>query len=617
MISTIGKEALYQLEDLNHQEILEDISNRIEAANLILSGIFSKGRSTGKFKCKLWVMYSRLTQSYTYFDFSDISSLKNRKTKLNAESTVKLWLSFMYLFENCKYSLTLRKKYNDITNFIIASSNFGKEYLYNPNGNEIAEYFNELEGTASTKGIILSNILQYLDYIYNDLYITDKIYCDYIIELEKLKRKYPINSNHRSLPSSRDIVLFTHAIDQFDKTCDSTNLKLLFMPVIIWWKLTTVIPMHVSEITSAMPRKCIYEVDSKFFLFINRVKHNEGRKGYLPILDRLEISSEIYYLIEDYVNATNNYGESLTLFSYRAHKAIISDLARIDLSLSMQRDNQIKKYNEDYFSPIIFSSLLDSFYTIVIQEKYKIDVPIRRIVPGDTRHFAFVSLLLQGLSEIEIALLGGHSTLDAQCHYQQGIKYYVDSQLYELIYKKVSSNNNMSQHTFQTLYEVWNRMDEKSDIEITKYRRLKVGWCTSQFNDPNDYCEDLECCYFCSKFWIEKTDYNLEEMKKDTINNYLRQVNDHLDSNFNFLKECIDSTNLIKACGDLIIERKRWNQIRTTASNVKSDCEQVAKIKYSLIDIHKLDKHLLSLSDSLSELDNITSDIPLNENADT
>ena len=52
---------------------------------------------------------------------------------------------------------------------------------------------------------------------------------------------------------------------------------------------------------------------------------------------------------------------------------------------------------------------------------------------GDTRHFAFTSLLLQGIAPPYIAIMGGHRCLSTLDNYTCSTSYYADSEIVKYV----------------------------------------------------------------------------------------------------------------------------------------------------------------------------------------
>ena len=94
--------------------------------------------------------------------------------------------------------------------------------------------------------------------------------------------------------------------------------------------------------------------------------------------------------------------------------------------------------NENKYNPLVFNSenmnnLLKSFYTHIIENLYGCYVNNEdKLTLGDTRHLAFCSLYLQGMSPVEIAMLGGHTTLEMQDSYTNHVTYYIDDEIFRI-----------------------------------------------------------------------------------------------------------------------------------------------------------------------------------------
>ena len=601
----------YELKDLetllhiDKIQLRQEIKNKIEKCNLLICGKLAGKETKGSFDDELWLMENKLTQTIIVFDFAALYKFDKHIDEWTVEDTLKLWLAESYLADRRKSSKSLKEAFEVLVEFIKATNNFSIDFIDTTTGDKIKDLFDDMDISDTSKNIKISRIKEYINYLNRGLGINNKKYSQYYILLEELAHQYPKIVKHRALPESKDIIMFCYAIDKFFKDCENKNLKLLFTPILIWWKLTNIIPMRPTEVTTKLVRECIEEERGKYFLKVGRVKLPKSLNvsKSLPILERIEINQEIAILMKDYIINTNEYGHTDTFFSYSAHKELIRQLYIDEKLLNGQRSNNRIKDDEDKFSSTILSALLRSFYELVIKEYCGISTELTQIKLGDTRHFAFFSLLLQGLSPVEIALLGGHSTIKPQEHYQQGIKYYVDSQLYELVSKRMVNKIEPSITSLKNVNEIWENMLEKTDEDIKTFRPLEIGWCTSRFEKVEDWCEDFETCIYCSKWWIEKTDSNYIELHKHLKENILQKANRKLELDVEFIKTLLDNISLNKVYGDTTIDRKQWNKIRTVASKIKSDCEEVAKIKYTLIDFSDTQNCLNSIANDLIEIE--------------
>ncbi|BCD15390.1 hypothetical protein [Bacillus cereus] len=76
----------------------------------------------------------------------------------------------------------------------------------------------------------------------------------------------------------------------------------------------------------------------------------------------------------------------------------------------------------------IFYRAIERVYDFKVEQEYQLR-------PNDTRHLAFMSLMMQGYSPVEIARLGGHKTIQTQVHYSSHKEYWVDSEVFKLMKK--------------------------------------------------------------------------------------------------------------------------------------------------------------------------------------
>src|SRR5699024_6480048 len=92
-------------------------------------------------------------------------------------------------------------------------------------------------------------------YFYNDIPIKQNIISELLIILNKIK----YTTSTREIPNLSDLMNFKDCIEIFYKEMiDSKNEKMLikYYPIIIWWKLTSVIPIRPNEFC-LLKRDCI------------------------------------------------------------------------------------------------------------------------------------------------------------------------------------------------------------------------------------------------------------------------------------------------------------------------------------------------------------------------
>ena len=94
----------------------------------------------------------------------------------------------------------------------------------------------------------------------------------------------------RDLPCYQSILLFDYIINDF---IQRTNIeeKARYYPVLIWWKISSVIPLRPGEVYQ-LPKNCIYEKNGKCYIHIERVKNKYKRKQYSsPVVKDFEINN--------------------------------------------------------------------------------------------------------------------------------------------------------------------------------------------------------------------------------------------------------------------------------------------------------------------------------------
>jgi len=278
------------------------------------------------------------------------------------------------------------------------------------------------------KTYLLSNVFSFFDFseIHNST--------DYLAKLYDIRNKIKFTKNPIELPSSKYILLFSYYLENyfldiennecFDET-ETLNKKILYYPILIWWNLTTIIPIRSTEFC-IIKRNCLSEESDKYFITITRIK--------TPLDQKFEINESVYQLLNNYIAHTEDYGESETLISYRS-------LVYVD---NTER-RRLQKKDLNSFNKNNLDKLLNRFYKEVLNEYYQINIPKnQKLSPNDTRHIAFVSLMMQGISPIEVAHLGGHKTIAAQYHYSFHKEYWIDNEVFKLIknYTSISKFDN-------------------------------------------------------------------------------------------------------------------------------------------------------------------------------
>lgn len=378
--------------------------------------------------------------------------------------------------------------------------------------------------TDSTLGSLRAAIYTYLSFIEKD----DE-FEEYFIELSTIPSN--IHGQTRVLPNYKSIVDFDAIVTDFFINGDK-ELKRKYYPIILWWKITSVIPIRPNEFLK-LKRNCCYQFDNDYFLKVPRSKTKPSIlfvNRVVEVEDELRATEEIFTLIEDFkLNFQNN--NDKFLFSHNTF-----------LGISQNKNHLKQRTNPDKVRTHDFRRLLQEFYLIVVEEEYQYN-PIKKgstiigkndiemLQPGDTRHLAFCSMMLQGFNPLTIAQMGGHKTLYAQNHYMNHLSEFFDAQTLMLTnYLKLSLNPS-SNHNFDILFS-----KDKRELVFRRFntnlqpRPIENGLCYSA--DFPIYC--IPNCHGCPYFKIDYTQLTQSDIIK--LQNKINRIDEEIKIKLNFLK---------------------------------------------------------------------------------
>lgn len=420
--------------------------------------------------------------------------------------------------------------------------------------NHFVEWLHEDHITNNEKTYVLSTVFSFFDF--SEIDNSSK----YLAKLYDVRNKIKFVKNPIQLPSSKYILLFSYYLEKYfadikkDKLSDDEEIikkTILFYPILIWWNLTTIIPIRSTEFC-LIKRDSISKEGNRFFLTITRIKKplNDAVNYY----NKIEINESMYHLLNNYIELTEEYGESETLISYRS--LIYAD---------NPGRRELQKRDLNSFNKNNLEKLLKRFYKEVINEYYHINVPAnQKLSPNDTRHIAFVSLMMQGISPVEIARLGGHRTIAAQYHYSFHKEYWIDNEVFKLIknYKNISNFDN------NIRYIPENVKLKAFESPTSSFRgELEIGYCS----DSLIRCEAKECM-LCSHWRIDLDDL---KVKHDQIIEKVNKNHDNLMELMNFIYKIHTNTALNIMTPEHLENEKDLEQ---THLNVKSELQNLSKL---------------------------------------
>jgi hypothetical protein len=490
-----------QLEVLADEEF--DLKHSILQANDSLSRYSNDNQFNHcKFNEDIWTLHDEIVKTNRYLHYDCLSKILLAKTNGDLKTIVKCWAAT--LIDKGLSVQTISSKVNGLLQIVTISNGFSIDFFDNS-----IEY---IEKSTSRSRLSLCNaVLNFFDYFpYAD---EDGVYTEKIWEIKSKTEKI---NGIRELPCSQDILKFSMVVEDYYKSNLSDEHYRKYFCIYLWWNLTTIIPLRISEFCD-IKRNCLVEIDDGVLLKLPRKKQNNRR---IQVIDSILIPNRLAQEINAYKNSTDKYGNSSTLISY--------------LSLPFQKKSMDLKIDSNSFDSSIFLYILNDFYDEIVckrygfkimeQEEVKVveynlslnKVINRKIRPNDTRHFAFLNLMTQGYHPVEIARLGGHVSIHSQYHYHQHLEYWVDSEVMELMLK-FNLNRNIGQHTkdifdekeFKERFIL--RPSENKEVHIP----LNIGYCT----DPNQNCK-VNDHVFCDAWRITFKEY---KEKADII---LKKIND-------------------------------------------------------------------------------------------
>lgn len=547
---------------------IDDLKNKIkkeleECSALQLETVFDSNK---------WILLNNNQKSYSYIYWERLSDL-NKFGLITEEEIIvlKCWTAEQIIAGMVK----IKPRVDAVIDFILNTKNFDKDIIKNKKtGDVVTTYINGFQGRAQRDRIQF--IEDYIYYLEEKDFITDEHYdaLESLMNINSASVKY----ERRKLPNESDIMTFDYYLKYFynDEEIDN-DMKLMFYPVLIWWKLTNVIPIRPVELCTKLKRHCLEEDDGKYYLNVNRSKidvgknKSRGRKRRIPLLNKLSITKDMFNLINEYIELTKSDTTTKTLFSYKT-------LAKCREKCGIQGVTDFNaKIHENYFTPCNLSYLIDQFYEEVMEKKYSVDVIdnnrfkgltstygsriLDKLDIGDTRHIAFTSLLLQGVSPIEIAMLGGHTTLDAQDHYQGHAIFYADSEIINL----VTQRNIVHESMDTTLKDIVFKMPQTPPRDTKKCIPTDdgVGYCMIDLNSEILSCTGGDCTR-CNHWWCEPTRDNyiiIVDYYKDKI---IRPIEEDILVEESYLMNLLSNKKTISVEGLIELEPEYENELNKT-----------------------------------------------------
>jgi hypothetical protein len=485
-----------------------------------------------EFEKNRWYFYSLKTDHLIRIDFNKIfllSETVNTQKIIELVNVIKCWVAGLI---NHLTIETIQASFYHVTTSLIVTQCFNINLI-----NEYKDSLNSLND--SLKGSRISAVINFFEF-YNEFEHFNEYY-NFLVGI-----KYP-GISVRKIPSANDVFTFSWVLEDFYVNTSKDDWRYTyFYPLKLWWIITMAIPMRIGEFLS-ISRKGFYKSSDRYVLELKRSKQKNNKKR-IQIIDKLEVTKDVYTAMQEYVELTENFGYSDTLISYRAYKR---------LAQKYTEGSKKERRNPNRITLGNFSTILENFYDNVISNTpYNLSVRKkcedmeqlildsrkngvffdieRRLRPNDTRHLAFILLMLQGFHPVEIARLGGHTNVYTQRHYHYHEEFMVDSEVIKLIRsfnltsKRENSRILISNETnikINKEFRVKN-IFKPSITPIEKWDKLEIGYCTALVKDCFSHC------FVCEYWKIELEEFN---HKRKELEQWINSVDLRLKSAYRAL----------------------------------------------------------------------------------
>ena len=362
----------------------------------------------------------------------------------------------------------------------------------------------------------------------------------------------------REVPPFHDVLLFDDIIDRFFLSA-TIEEKLKHYPIYLWWKITKIIPLRPIEFYELALDCTFQKEDGTYWITIPRKKRNPKKNEEIPVTDTLQINEEVYLMIENYKKDAHKFIEKPFLISYKLY---------YEFSGNKALRSRVKKLDTAKFIKI-----LKRFYKEIVENRYGF-YNLERLDPGDTRHFAFCNMMLQGFNMLSIARIGGHRTLRQQMHYHAHLDHFAESAVMILTRKKRTKLHNTSSIMVNSEVESRGKIYTEKDFEESF--PVQYGFCT--YNP-------IECkvgdCRFCSHYLYKPSNESKLESSR-----WLRDGSEMLKGRIKeqILFMCDISKNIHYNFHELKFNSLHQELLSTKGNELKSLIEQKSMIDALLME---------------------------------
>jgi hypothetical protein len=341
----------------------------------------------------------------------------------------------------------------------------------------------------------------------------------------------------RKIPGIYSMIRYDKIIMDLIASNDIT-LKYRYYPILIWWYVTTIIPTRPNEFLM-LKRDCLKYEDGQHYLILDRIKDNKKYQPGVYKLKKFCIPEELYDFISNFVNVANEIDDGEFLFTQKYYNKMC-----LTKPETCEKHNRITIDKMSYLYRMFEKNIVAEMYGYNVVEigNMKDKNDIEKLKLNDTRHYAFINLIMQNVPSEQTRLLGGHKTENQQLHYFAHFDILFQNRIYQM--SKYSKNAGGFFDIKEANQVDWSLKELDKDMMGVDYYFLPkvmggLGRC-----DSKDFPASCRCneCLFCEHFI---PDHNvskeyLEQIKEDNMENI--EINRKV-----LAKLTIDNPNVITA----------------------------------------------------------------------
>ena len=254
--------------------------------------------------------------------------------------------------------------------------------------------------------------------------------------------------HQRSLATFDTYFLFDEIMKKYWNEPLSTEDRLFYYPLYLWWQITAVIPLRPREFILT-ERNCLSYQDGVYYL---RLRRNHLKGGH---------SSISYTLDGDYDIFTCRIPESLTK-TIQEYLDLTSKYAATDINTLFVTDVHYKKWGmkknkkSRFLSYVNLTTILRYFYAEIIEGKYGYNVIFEHddshlnvgeiciIHLGDTRHISLINIMQEGGTPVTAMQLAGHTNTEIAAHYYSNLTRLIECKTYRQYRRMISGKSKFS-----------------------------------------------------------------------------------------------------------------------------------------------------------------------------